>query len=135
LLGALKNFLHNEREKARALRRGGGLPPLSIDQARAESGFAFEPHHNRTPETVYLRQWALAVLNETLSALRGRYEADGKGALFERLHPFIAGEKEGGSYRTIGEELGMSEDSIKMAVSRLRRDSSSGVRSARDRTT
>lgn len=122
LLGALKHYLANEQARSRALKRGGGHPtPLSIDAVTAESGFAREPQDHRTPEAAYLRQWALTVLNETLATLRSRYEKEGKGPLFERLHPLIAGDKGGARYRAIGEDLGMTEDAVKMAASRLKR--------------
>ena len=64
LLLRLKSFLANERERERALKRGGGRAPLSIDASdleQADARYRHEPAHELTPEKLYLRSWALAL--------------------------------------------------------------------------
>src|SRR6266542_4402882 len=65
LLACLKNFLANERERAHAQRRGGGQPVISLDSGAAETRYAMEPADDRTPEAVFERRWAFAVLERT----------------------------------------------------------------------
>src|SRR5262249_23139856 len=48
LAGALKHFLANARDRARAVKRGGGQAPVSIDLATAEDRFSNEPVHHMT---------------------------------------------------------------------------------------
>lgn len=121
LLGALKHFLSNERDRARARKRGGGASPLSLELDNAEGRYGLEPVDRRTPEKLFEREWALALLEAVLTRLRGELARAGKGDLFERLKGFLAGEKGDLLYREAGTHLGMSEGAVKVAVHRLRR--------------
>lgn len=121
LLGALRHYVANERRRARAGRRGGGEPVLSLDASSGEGVYALEPVDHRTPEALYARRWALALLERVLGELRGRYVAEGKAAMFDRLSPYLTGEHADHPYAAVGEELGMAEGAVKVAVHRLRR--------------
>lgn len=81
-LGALRNHASDERDRARAQRRGGGRPPIPIDSVEAESRFRLEPGD---PEAAFERQWAREVLARALAALREQYGGDGRGELFAAL--------------------------------------------------
>jgi RNA polymerase sigma-70 factor (ECF subfamily) len=118
LLASLKNFLANDWDKANALKRGGGQTILSLQQESAESRYQLEPSHNLTPERHFDRQWALALLDQVLAALRDEYHGEGKAALFEELKAALIGQA--GRYTDIAARLGQSEGSIKVAVHRLR---------------
>src|ERR1700688_2147118 len=50
LLTSLQNFLANDWDQARAQKRGGGRPHLSLDVAAGETKLRFEPSHELTPE-------------------------------------------------------------------------------------
>ncbi|MDH4241685.1 MAG: sigma-70 family RNA polymerase sigma factor, partial [Phycisphaerae bacterium] len=67
LLIALKYFLANERDRARAKKRGGGRKVLSLNFENAENQYALEPAHELSPEKLFERSWALAVLERTMS--------------------------------------------------------------------
>jgi RNA polymerase sigma-70 factor (ECF subfamily) len=121
LLASLKHFLANEWDKATAQKRGGGKVPLSLDFALAEGWVSVEPSHDRTPEKIYERQWALALLDRVLGVLEADYKSSEKGALFVRLKPLLAGSGEGKSYKEIAMDLNLSEGSIKVAAHRLKR--------------
>jgi RNA polymerase sigma-70 factor (ECF subfamily) len=121
LLAAVKHYLANERDKARAEKRGGGVRPLSIDPADAEDRYRLEPSHEMTPERVFERRWALALLEQTLSALRTECRADGKEGLFDALKGHLGGRGSEAPYREVGEALGMAEGTVRMAAHRLRR--------------
>src|ERR1700704_5221563 len=43
LLGALKHFLSDEWDRARAQKRGGGQQPISLDAESAETRYQLEP--------------------------------------------------------------------------------------------
>src|SRR5213078_3434292 len=62
LLACLKNFLSNERERAHAQRRGGGQSLVPLSGTDAEMRYSLEPADQRTPEAVFERRWAFAVL-------------------------------------------------------------------------
>src|SRR5215475_7344403 len=78
LLACLKNFLANERERAQAQRRGGGRTLVSLDGSEAETRYSLEPADRLTPEMLYERRWAFAVVERTLSELRREYGAEQK---------------------------------------------------------
>src|SRR5512138_3700995 len=64
LLGTLKNFASHEAEKSQAVRRGGAVDFVSIDEEVAEGVYNHEPVSNLTPDMLFDRRWALTVLEE-----------------------------------------------------------------------
>jgi RNA polymerase sigma-70 factor (ECF subfamily) len=120
LLAACKNFLANEHDRVSTQKRGGGRTFVSIDFGDAESQYGLEPAHNLTPETLFERRWALALLQEVLRRLREEYAAKGKGSLFECLRHYLVAEPSAGPYVQAAASLGMSEGAVKVAVHRLR---------------
>ncbi len=121
LLGALKHFLANEWDREHARKRGGEQSILPLDFASGESRYRLEPADARTPETIYERRWALAVLEAVLGRLAREYESAGKSDTFGQLRPFLTGEGERGSYSRLAEETSMTQGALKVAVHRLRR--------------
>jgi RNA polymerase sigma factor (sigma-70 family) len=121
LLLAVKHYLANERDRSRAAKRGGGRRPVSIDAADAESRYRLEPSHDVTPERIFERRWALALLEQVLSKLQQECRADGKERLFEALKECLGGGAHEGRYAQVAEELSMGEGAVRMAAHRLRR--------------
>ena len=121
LLASLKNFLSHKRARARALKRGGGAAPISLDTAAAESRYSLEAVNHLTPEKVFERRWALTVIGRVMAQLQQEAEAAGKQLQFDRLKGFLIGVDPHSPYRQIARELGMSEGAVKVAVHRLRR--------------
>lgn len=120
LLAALKHFLANEWDKARAQKRGGGQIPIPIDTRSAETSIGIEPADQFTAEKIYERRWALTLLNLILQRLREEHLRDGKEKLFEQLKVTLTESSRSISYAEMAIRLGMSEGSIKVAVHRLR---------------
>ena len=120
LLAALKHFLANEWDKARAQKRGGGEVHLSIDGAFAETSYHIEPVENVTPETLFDRRWALTLLDGVLTRLRAEYDRDGKGPQFEALKCTLTGDRRSVPYADIAHQLQTTEGAVKVAVHRLR---------------
>lgn len=120
LLMAMKRFLAKEWDKARARKRGGEarLVPLRLDTA--ETRYRQEPADTRTPEQVFEREWALALLESVLKRMRADHVRGGKGKLFEALEPCLVGDRERQPYAALGAKLGMTEGAVKVAVCRLR---------------
>ncbi|WP_257459128.1 RNA polymerase sigma factor [Archangium lipolyticum] len=118
---ALEHYLANEWDRARAGKRGGGQSPVSIDSEEAEGLYGRELSHGLTPEKLFERRWALALLERVVVLLRAEWEQGGKGKLFEKLKGCLTGDKGDTSYQHIASEVGMSEGAVKVAVHRLRR--------------
>ena len=121
LLASLRNFLLNDAEHQRTLKRGGGQIALPLDFETAEGRYLQEPQDLRTPERIFDRRWALTVLDRVLRRLRREWLDAGKGAEFDRLKVCLAGESPRGGYRELGQALGLTEGAVRVAVHRLRR--------------
>jgi RNA polymerase sigma-70 factor (ECF subfamily) len=120
LLASLKHFLADERDRATALKRGGGAPTIALDAADAEQRYALEPRDDLTPDRLFDRRWALAVIDRALVRLRAEYGAAGKAALFAELQPTLTAGGRAKPYSEIGAALAIEEGAVKVAVHRLR---------------
>lgn len=118
LLTAFRHFLANERDRERTQKRGRGQIPISLDMQEAERRYLLDPGHDITPEKLYERRWAMALLDRVLERLRLESR---QLTHFDRLQVFLTGEPPGVSYNDLASELGMSEGALKVAVHRLRR--------------
>jgi len=122
LLAALRHFLLNDLVHRRALKRGGGHVLVPLEFENAEEKYVHEPVDAHTPETLFDRGWALAVLDQVFQHLRRDWEAEGSGSEFDRLKACLLGDLPPGGYRTIAAEIGSTEGAARAAVHRLRRD-------------
>ena len=103
------------------MKRGGRVQLVPLQMDSAEIIYAREPADTRTPEQVFEKQWALALLDSVLGLLRQDYEHDGKLQLFETLKPCLVGNRETQPYASLAERLGMTEGAVRTAVCRLSR--------------
>ncbi len=119
LLASLKNFLSDEWDKGRAAKRGAGRV-VSLDTLDAEARYAAEPVDEMTPERVFERRWARAVVDQVLVRLRDDYGGRGQGEVFAALEHVLVG-AQGTRLGPIAAWLGMTEAAVKVAAHRLRR--------------
>jgi RNA polymerase sigma-70 factor (ECF subfamily) len=61
----------------------------------------------------------MTLLEQTLAALRAEFAAAGKAEQFERLIPYLGGDR-GVPYKELAAELGTTEGALKVAVHRFR---------------
>ena len=120
LLMAMKRFLAKEWDKVKTLKRGGQVRLVPFQLDTAETRYTREPTDTCTPEQVFEKQWALAMLESVLNRLREDYARDGKGTLFHTLEPCLIGSRDTQPYAALAAELGITEGAVKMAVCRLR---------------
>ncbi len=120
LRASVAHFLANERDRERALKRGGGAVKISLDAATAEERLRLEPADRLTPEAVFERHWTTALLARCLDRLRQEQAASGAERRFERLKGFLTGEEPGTGYETVARELGVAQSTVRVAVHRLR---------------
>jgi DNA-directed RNA polymerase specialized sigma24 family protein len=120
LLTAFKHFLGHEWEEARALKRGGGRSPISLNFNDGDSRIGFEPKGGLTADELYDREWAMALLERVIELLMAEWAAAGKAEQFEQLKPFLIGESGDRRYDEAASALGTTVGAAKMAASRLR---------------
>jgi len=121
LLVSIRNFLHNERDRERAVKRGGGREPLSLDTADAEQRFSLEPSAPDSAEERFERRWALTVVQRAVRRLEREFEASGQPDRFRLLRGHLIGDAPTLPHDRIARELEMTETAVKSMVRRLRK--------------
>ncbi len=122
LLGALKHFLGDQRERERRQKRGGGATIEQLESSTDTSpGLDVADPSALPPDAWFDREWALAVMDRALAALAAEFAKGDKAAHFEALKPWLVGETPALSQADAAKSLGMSEGAVKVAVHRMRR--------------
>lgn len=120
LIVALKNFMSKEWRRAVAQKRGGDWTRVQFDTAFAESRFAADTSSS-APDELFDRQWALTLLDLTMTRLRAEFTAAGKPEDFESLKECLVAGRGAINYANVAERLGLSEGAARVAVHRLRK--------------
>lgn len=113
LLTALDHYIGHEWEKRTAKKRGGDRRLLSLDIAQGEERFCREPADRWTPERLFDRLWALALLDRVMSLLRQEFVDKNKAELFDQLKEHLV------TQRTVND--GQKDGAFRVAVHRLRK--------------
>jgi len=121
LLASLGHFLANEYKHDHAQKRGGRRARIALDIDSAERRYVPEAAEHDSPDKVFERNWALALMEQVLERLRVEQQLSGKRAQFDRLQDCLMGDPRSPGYALLAAELGVSEDAVKMTVCRLRR--------------
>lgn len=132
LLSTLQNWRTDQYRAATAQKRGGGVPPISLDDLEAANAMAFDAEI--TPEEAFDQSWARTVYNNALTTLSTRLQQRGRGPLFLQLRGLLTGQ-DVAKYQQIAAELGMSEGAVKQAALELRRELGTVIRNEIRRTT
>jgi len=119
LLASLKHFAANERDRARAQKRGGRLTFVPLNEAQAEEQFLAAPE--LSPDEVYEQTWALAVIEQAVARLRAEYATPERAELFTALKPYLTGDRTEPPYAAVAAQFNLGESGVKMAVRRMRR--------------
>jgi RNA polymerase sigma factor (sigma-70 family) len=122
LLVSVRNFLHNERDRERALKRGGGRRLVSLDAVTAERTYDEKLADRTTPEDLFERSWARTLFDRVLEQLEEKAARQGKAERVARLRPFLTGAEPGAGYAALAAEWDVGESAVRAAVHRLRKD-------------
>jgi RNA polymerase sigma factor (sigma-70 family) len=136
LLGSLQNYLSTEADRARCLKRGGGVEFVALDRQGAEDRYQLEPVDALTPEKVFAARWAMALLGEVMNRLRQEYANGHSAATFETLKAFleVGNGKEPPTYEQAAAALQVSVGAVKTLIHRLRKQYTASVREEIGRT-
>ncbi|MHC1769908.1 MAG: RNA polymerase sigma factor [Verrucomicrobiia bacterium] len=118
LLHAFTDYLHDCRRREHAAKRGGQYAFVPLDIRALEEYLATDL--NDSPELIFDRKWALAVVGEATRLLEAEYHEQGKGRLFADLRSFLQGDEVSSGYVELGRALGLSPGAVKVAVYRMR---------------
>lgn len=120
LLAAVRHFLSNERDRSRAAKRGGGRPLVSLEQLQEDPSSDASLMIDETPEALYERRWALALLDRVMVQLAAEYAASGRERLFAVLSSRLTGHETEELMTASAEALSMSVNNVRVALHRLR---------------
>ncbi len=121
LLVSVRNFLHNERDRRSAEKRGGGRTIESLDALEAESRLAREPARSADAETAFERRWATTVVWRTVDRMRAEFEQAGQAERFRLLRGLLTGDEPTLPYAELALRLDLTEAGIKSLVHRMRK--------------
>jgi DNA-directed RNA polymerase specialized sigma24 family protein len=121
LLGSLQNFLFNEHDRARALKRGGGRQVVSIEEHLPDAEAAMLATSHLSDAACYDLVWASNIVSRAWQNLQNAFMTEGKAEWLEELRPFVAG----GSVTPPNQEeaaarLGVPIATLRTWLSRLR---------------
>jgi RNA polymerase sigma-70 factor (ECF subfamily) len=120
LLSAARNFLRNDWNRTRRLKRGGDSEMFSIDAMTAEEWYRLEPVDGSSPEKLFDRRWAETLIEQVMKQLEAECKSVGQFARFEVLRDFVQGDASDLSYAEAGARLGLSESAVTSAIHRMR---------------
>ena len=134
LLGAMKHFMANTREHARAKKRGGGHWFVHGDISEVESSLAVasQPDTAAEVDRAFDRSWAQQTTATALHQLEREWSHRARSDQFEALRPALTAEMS--DRPALAERLGMTENTLNVTVHRLRQRYASLVREAVART-
>lgn len=125
LLGAVKHFLCDMRDRDARVKRGGGVAHVTLDAPGGEGNEAAEPIgiedvSTPPPDVEFDRQWALHVLERALESLEKVFEEDGKVAHFQALKPWLVSSSISEEEAVAAAKIGLQDGALRVAVHRLR---------------
>lgn len=120
LLAAVQNYMRNVHRDANRQKRGGGKDHLFLDSDdvndSSEPGLSTE----FTSDQDFDREWANAVFDGVWNTLEKEYDASGQAERFQKLRPTLTSTDEAVPYSKLAVDLGITENGVKSAVSRMR---------------
>ena len=112
LLTALRRFLSAQRAREHALKRGGGLHAIELDEAIAGT--------DQGPEQAFARSWVLTVLDHAVQRLREEWLLAGKSDQFDRLIEYIDGGADDEGFRALAQQLQVRRNTLSVQLHRMR---------------
>ncbi len=117
LAQGVRNFLHDEWDRARAQKRGGGQTVISLDAEEAEGRY-LEVAHGPTPDMEFDRQWAEQLLARARAKLHEEYESSGRNELLDVLE--LTGDPNAPPLAEQAARLGVPVNTLKSHLHRAR---------------
>lgn len=91
---------------------------VSIGSLISDVERSYEPATDSTPETIFMKEWAAALVQKVLQRLRQFYENEGRPAWFELFAAchFVTEPGKRPSQQELGQRYGMTRDQVRYAL-------------------
>lgn len=124
LLAAFDNFCGQQWQKANRQKRGAGALHVELGEAldcdSAEKKFLRSNSATASMEVLYNREWANAVLERSLNALRADYERRGWQQRYEMLVGPLLQSEDATSLEQLAASHGVTSGSLRVTLHRMR---------------
>lgn len=117
LVTALKRYMVNEWHREHTAKRGGFSETVPLDTELAERIGVLDGRHELSPDALFDRRWALALLDQAMSRLEGEHV----GGHFDLLKECLTAGRGETHYAELAEAMGTNEGAARVAVHRLRK--------------
>ena len=123
LKAVVTNFLRHAARDAQALKRGGEVRVIPLEHHELDISDLVPDAHALPPEQVFDAAWKQVLLDRAMVLLERKLRDEGKAVYFEVFQRYdLDSGNETLSYRDIGEELGLSADTVKNYLTRARQE-------------
>lgn len=121
LLGSLQNYLLKQRERMRAIKRGGAQQFVSFDELLPQTEAAMMATSHLSDVNSFDVAWASSIVTRAWKNVRNRFAAEGKREWVDELRPFVAGgTATPPDQQEVAARLGTSVENFRVWLSRLR---------------
>ena len=120
LMAAMRNFITNQWRHANRQKRGRGIDMVPLDLESTEEACQQELQLHTTPETLFDRKWAKAVLSRVLQRLEEEFRETDQTARFEAMKPRLGLAGGGNTMEELAARLGMAPGAFRTALHRFR---------------
>lgn len=122
ILGAVKHFISDWRERERAQKRGGDAEILSLEDGVESSWLNDEDDLVLHVDPYFDRQWAISLVEKAKQNVAEKYAKLGKTCHFEVLSEWLSFEGRTTSDAEVAEKLGVGIASVRVFGSRIRKE-------------
>jgi RNA polymerase sigma-70 factor (ECF subfamily) len=117
----VRNFVADQRRIETAVRHGGSILHVRLEEAETDSGDQLGAGPEFGPDGVFEREWRSAVIRAAIERIRERFNAQGRSLYFEAFRLYdIEGEGRA-TYKEVASRLGVAEADVRNFL-RIARD-------------
>ncbi len=131
----LRGFSADQNDALQALKRGGGLKPLTLDGEEVRLAETLQDPHAGDPEKAFDWAWKKAVLDRAIARAREWFASSGRERQFQAFEAYDMAE--GGdrpTYAEVAGRLGMSESDVRNHLFSVRERLRSEIRAELSQT-
>jgi len=115
-----RHWWANERERAAAQKRGGGVPPVPIDRGDVETWIGEHAVDGDDAAALFEQRWAQTVLDRAMWRLEQEELAAGRRDQFARLRMCLDGGPPPEPWAALAARLATTEGALRVAAHRLK---------------